>query len=81
MFFFIFSLIFGNIYSHFELSQSDKITPEERTRLFIGLSGAALLGIISLFALRKKRAMDSEDLVNLNARYVFIVLFNSLHAG
>ena len=68
--FLCFSLIFGNIYSHFELAQNDTITATERTRLFIGLSGAALLGTLSLFALRKKRAVDSEDLVNLNARSV-----------
>ena len=71
LFFALFSLIFGNIYSHFELAQSNTITAEERTRLFIGLSGAALLGTLSLFALRKKRSNDSEDLVNLNTRFVW----------
>ncbi|XP_053392761.1 UNC93-like protein MFSD11 [Mercenaria mercenaria] len=61
------SLLFGNAYSHFVLQGSEDISEEERNKLFIGLSGAALLGSIFLLFLRKKRMTDSDNLVNLNS--------------
>ncbi|KAJ8317966.1 hypothetical protein KUTeg_003057 [Tegillarca granosa] len=60
------SLLFGNMYSHFVLKGSD-ITTDERTKLFIGLSGAAVLGTLCFLTLRNRRATDSENLINLNA--------------
>lgn len=60
------SLLFGNIYSYFVLKGSTDITDAERTKLFIGLSGAALLGVLCFLLLRKPVSTDTENLVNLS---------------
>lgn len=60
------SLLFGNIYSYFVLKGSTDITDDERTKLFIGLSGAALLGVLCFLFLRKPVSTDTENLVNLS---------------
>lgn len=63
-----FSLLFGNMYSYFVFKSKSEVTDIERTELFIGLSSAALLGVLCLFLIRKKRPSDAENLVNLNSR-------------
>lgn len=68
MIFFGYSLLFGNIYSYFVLKGSTDITDDERTKLFIGLSGAALLGVLCFLLLRKPVSTDTENLVNLSPR-------------
>ncbi|XP_062586951.1 UNC93-like protein MFSD11 [Saccostrea cucullata] len=60
------SLLFGNMYSYFVLKGSTNITDSERTKLFIGLSGAALLGVLCFLILRKPISTDTENLVNLS---------------
>lgn len=72
-----FSLLFGNAYSHFVLQGSDSITESERTRLFIGLSGAALLGSLTLLVLRKRRETDAGNLVNLNSRFHYLFILET----
>ena len=62
------SLLFGNAYSYFVLKGADNITDSQRTKLFIGLSGAAALGSLMLLLLRKRQSSDSDNLVNLNSR-------------
>ncbi|KAK6187596.1 hypothetical protein SNE40_005589 [Patella caerulea] len=61
------SLLFGNMYSYFVFKGKSHISSSDRTDLFIGLSAAALAGILTLLLLRKKRNTDSENLVNLNS--------------
>ncbi|KAK7113337.1 UNC93-like protein MFSD11 isoform X2 [Littorina saxatilis] len=62
------SLLFGNMYSYFVFRGEDTISDSSRTHLFIGLSGAGLLGILLLLFLRKKRISSSDDsIVSLNA--------------
>ncbi|XP_071106126.1 UNC93-like protein MFSD11 [Haliotis cracherodii] len=61
------SLLFGNMYSYFVFKSKSEVTDIERTDLFIGLSSAALLGVLCLFLIRKKRPSDAENLVNLNS--------------
>ncbi|KAL3875933.1 hypothetical protein ACJMK2_033837 [Sinanodonta woodiana] len=58
------SLLFGNMYSYFVLKGTTDITSDDRTKLYAGLSGAALLGVLSLLFLRPQRPVDS---VNLNS--------------
>ncbi|XP_052821047.1 UNC93-like protein MFSD11 [Mya arenaria] len=62
-----FSLLFGNAYSYFVLKGQENISNDERTKLFIGLTGAALLGSLMLLLLRKRQSSDSDNLVNLNS--------------
>ena len=75
----LYSLLFGNAYSHFVLQGSDSITGAERTKLFIGLSGAALVGSLLLLTLRKKRDTDAGNLVNLNSRYFILIFFQHVN--
>ncbi|XP_052262604.1 UNC93-like protein MFSD11 [Dreissena polymorpha] len=59
-----FSLLFGNAYSYFVLKGAQVISTDERTKLFIGLSGAGLLGSLCLLFLRKRHSSDN---INLNS--------------
>jgi len=61
------------------LQGSDSITGAERTKLFIGLSGAALVGSLLLLTLRKKRDTDAGNLVNLNSRYFILIFFQHVN--
>lgn len=62
------SLLFGNAYSYFVLKGAQVISSDERTKLFIGLSGAGLLGSLCLLFLRKRRSSDPDN-INLNSRF------------
>ena len=59
------------MYSFFVFRGQASISDSSRTDLFIGLSGASLLGVLALFFLRKKRPSDipSDAIASLNARY------------
>ncbi|KAK7507828.1 hypothetical protein BaRGS_00000793 [Batillaria attramentaria] len=61
------SLLFGNLYSFLVFRGEATITDSARTHLFIGLSGAGLLGSLCLLFLRKRRVVDTDNLVSLNA--------------
>ncbi|KAL8565105.1 hypothetical protein ACOMHN_005308 [Nucella lapillus] len=54
------SLLFGNMYSYFMFRGEDTISDSSRMHLFIGLSGAGLLGVLVLFFLRKPRPKTSD---------------------
>ncbi|XP_064600722.1 UNC93-like protein MFSD11 [Liolophura sinensis] len=64
------SLLFGNLYSYLTLRGNFDIPVSERTKLFLGLSGACGLGILTLVLLRKRRERDSNSLIGLNASKV-----------
>ncbi|ESO89144.1 hypothetical protein LOTGIDRAFT_154229 [Lottia gigantea] len=69
------SLLFGNMYSYFVFKGSSEISADQRTNLFLGLCGAAVLGLLCLLLLRKKipsnrrfeGSTDNEASVNLNS--------------
>ncbi|XP_069125412.1 UNC93-like protein MFSD11 [Argopecten irradians] len=68
------SLLIGNIYSYFVLKGRENIDDDERFKLFAGLSGAALVGVLLFLTLRSRRNTDSENLINLNSRFVLNIV-------
>ncbi|XP_005100171.2 UNC93-like protein MFSD11 [Aplysia californica] len=62
------SLLFGNMYSYFVFQGATVISSEQRTKLFIALSAAGLLGCLCLLLLRKRRVeVTEENALSLNA--------------
>ena len=65
------------MYSYFIFRGENIIADSSRTKLFIGLSGAGLLGVFTLLFLRRKRPSDSsESIGSLNARCVLCWYFH-----
>ncbi|RUS80840.1 hypothetical protein EGW08_011395, partial [Elysia chlorotica] len=63
------SMLFGNMYSYFVFQGQSEISDSSRTKLFIALSAAGLLGCVCLLFLRKPRAPESENSMNVNRSF------------
>lgn len=67
-FFLKFSQIVGGLYAYLSLSNIDEISRTLRIRLYGGLLGCAIFGILLLFTLRKPHKTDNishQQLINM----------------